>query len=157
MISNIDVKIDKAGRVIIPKKVRKHFGIKTNDRLLLTVDKNGIFLKKDNYDEEYLKLINKISFLEKLFDINFILVKDCTIIDASDCYKKHIGEKTNFDLSSFNDLSIINKLSLNNNLSITNTYYHSFYINHYTFISTFIIMNDIKQKKLLHSYLKAIF
>lgn len=157
MINNIDVKVDKAGRIIIPKKVRDYFNIKKDDRLLLTINKNGIFLKKDNFNEEYLKVINKISFLEKQFNISYIIVKDNTIMTANEMYKKHIGEKTNFSSNSTDELNFINKLVLNNNLTINNAYCCSIFVNYYTIVYTFIIINDIEQNKLLKSYLEVIF
>ena len=42
---NMQLTIDKAGRVVIPKKVRDHFGIGAGDSMKLTTDERGVRLE----------------------------------------------------------------------------------------------------------------
>ena len=44
---NMQLTIDKAGRVVIPKKVRDHFGIGAGDSMKLTTDERGVRLEPE--------------------------------------------------------------------------------------------------------------
>ena len=45
-------KIDKTGRVIIPKDVRKTLDLKSNDDIEITVENNSIILKKRRHGND---------------------------------------------------------------------------------------------------------
>lgn len=39
-------KIDNLGRIVIPKEIRKHLDIKSNDIMYIKIDKNQIIMEK---------------------------------------------------------------------------------------------------------------
>ena len=40
--------VDELGRIVLPKELREHFGIHSNDVLQLVVTKEGILIKKSD-------------------------------------------------------------------------------------------------------------
>ena len=70
MIENLPVKVDDVGRIVIPKKIRKRFAIKTNDYLLLTATLKEIIIKKEDNDIKYKKLLTKLEEVSSTFSFN---------------------------------------------------------------------------------------
>ena len=62
------VKVSTKGQIVIPKEVRKRFGIKPGKRLLVAVGKNEILLRKveDMPLEESSKRLSQVSRREKI-------------------------------------------------------------------------------------------
>ena len=61
MIDDLPVKVDYAGRIIIPKKVRERLNINKNDNLLLSLENDKIVLKKSSFSIS--KLLDKLLHL----------------------------------------------------------------------------------------------
>ena len=93
MIDNLPVKVDYAGRIILPKNVRNKFDIKENDRLLLSSDRDKILLKKDTFNKNFLKLIEKLEYLKDKYIIDYLLTDKRTIVKTSEKYNNYLGKQ----------------------------------------------------------------
>lgn len=51
MIENLPVKIDEAGRIVVPTKIRKKYNIQKNDLLILKTNENSFQLIKDDQEK----------------------------------------------------------------------------------------------------------
>lgn len=79
-------RVDKFGRILIPKEIRKEFSFDTNDYVEIDLIEDRIIISKpQNIDKE-----EKLDFLikreRKLQDIEYILMNDKSV-DISDIRK----------------------------------------------------------------------
>jgi len=51
--------IDKLGRIVIPKDLRKHYDFKANDKIYLTAYVDGILIHNEEYVYKYDEKNNK--------------------------------------------------------------------------------------------------
>ena len=158
MIDNLPVKVDYAGRIILPKNVRNKFDIKENDRLLLSSDRDKILLKKDTFNKNFLKLIEKLEYLKDKYIIDYLLTDKRTIVKTSEKYNNYLGKQ--IDKTIVDDIKGIeysNKSVLNKSLNIETPHYYCFLsVDSYTNGFIFIILNDITYKKEVFSHLKML-
>ena len=84
-MKNIPVKIDVAGRIIIPKKIRDQESIRPGDILLVSETENGIFLRKES--DTFLELINKLNYLQSITNIDYFVINKKVVSFSSDNYK----------------------------------------------------------------------
>ena len=67
------LKVDEAGRVIIPKKARIKYSINSNDTLLLTACDNGFSVKNDDCLLKYDKFFKKVNFISDKYMFTFFI------------------------------------------------------------------------------------
>lgn len=81
------LRVDETGRIIIPKKVRDKYGMKSNDILLLSLCDEGFALRKEFLSCDLKKMIKKIKFLENKYDVKMILTDNERVIyETNDIY-----------------------------------------------------------------------
>lgn len=157
-MDNISLKVDEAGRIIIPLKVRKKYGICKNDTLLLTAVPNGFKLEKEDIYTKYEKIFTRIKVIEEMVDVNFIITDNEKIIYTSDVYNdlknlkisSEIKQILNDDLSGYSKkMDITKEFTLN-----LSCYYMVLKLDNY--ISSVVIItftNEHKKEALLISEL----
>lgn len=112
MRESLLVKIDKVGRIVIPRKIRQQFNIRGNEYLSVVLQENSFLLYKNNYEEEYLKFINKLKKIELEYELDIIVSNKEKIVYTSNRYNlienKNISEdlKTMFDYKNFDTFRI---------------------------------------------------
>lgn len=106
-MDNISLKVDEAGRIIIPLKVRKKYGICKNDTLLLTTIANGFVLQKDDVLKKYQKFFSKVKIVEETFDIDLLVTDSDRIIYVSSKFESLKNQKISNSIKQIlnNDLS----------------------------------------------------
>ncbi len=128
------LKVDEAGRVIIPKKVRIKYGINSNDTLLLTTCDNGFSVKNDDYLLKYDKFFKKVNFISDKYNLS-IFVSDMSHVIYSKGKLEFSSKKIN---KKIRDLVISNKNgydndTIKNSLGIDfNCYYIYVFLDEYT-------------------------
>lgn len=155
-MENIPVRIDDAGRLLIPKKIREYYKIKAHDILFLSKSEKGIIIEKEIDDTE--KLVNKLEYLKKTFQIDYILVSKKTIVQASENYNEYLKSKlSNYHDFSDSKIEYKTKTILNNELEISKPHYYFFTrINDYKTLLIFVILNKEENKKQIYSHINMI-
>ena len=97
MLENYPIKVDSAGRVVIPNKIRSLYDIIYGMSFTIKEDNGYIKFIKCNDDEEIV-LIKKIVEIEKLyFGIKFVLYKNREVLYKS----KNINNKNKYYYCGF--------------------------------------------------------
>ena len=52
MTKEIERRVDELGRIVLPKEMRQHFGMKVGDTLKILITDEGILLKKKSDTNE---------------------------------------------------------------------------------------------------------
>lgn len=143
------LKVDEAGRVIIPKKVRIKYGINSNDTLLLTACDNGFSVKNDDCLLKYDKFFKKVNFISDKYNLS-IFVSDMSHVIYSKGKIEFSSKKIN---KKIRNLVIFNKKGYDNDtikksLGIDfNCYYIYVFLDEYTrgilFINTSSVQSSI--------------
>lgn len=158
MIDDLPVKVDYAGRIILPKNVRRKFEIKENDRLLLSFDHDKIVLKKETFNKSFLKLVEKLEYLIESYTIDYLLCSEKIVLKTSSKYNSYMGEHISKKyIGATNDISFRTKSVLSKTSNLEAPHY-CFYIDidSYTTGIIFIIINDNRNKKEILSHLKML-
>ena len=121
---NVEIKIDEAGRVLIPKKIRNNLNIKKFDRLQLLVQDEEIILKKKDQNEELEKLINKIDYLVKRFNVSYLVIDKKAIIKTSKDYKGYNMTKVSKLPVLKSNIVTSTRTKLRDDLEIIKTHYY---------------------------------
>ncbi|MCD6348316.1 MAG: AbrB/MazE/SpoVT family DNA-binding domain-containing protein [Candidatus Korarchaeota archaeon] len=59
--------VDSKGRIVLPKNVRKKLGLKEGDKVVITLEKDGILIKKLEDPEKVLEeLLGDLTFSREL-------------------------------------------------------------------------------------------
>ncbi len=59
--------VDSKGRIVLPKNVRKKLGLREGDKVIIILEKDGIFIKKPEDPEKVLEeLLGDLTFSRKL-------------------------------------------------------------------------------------------
>ena len=152
-MADILLKVDEAGRIIIPLKVRKKYKIDKNDTLLLTTVPNGFKLEKEDISIKYEKIISKIKLVEKTLNVDFIISDNEKIIYTSTIYNnlrklkisKDIKQILNDNLSGYSKKINVTKNFILNSLC----YYTVLKLDNYINGVVIIIFPDEKKKEAL--------
>lgn len=157
-MDNISLKVDEAGRIIIPLKVRKKYGIGKNDTLLLTTVPNGFKLEKEDIFTKYEKIFTRIKLIEETIDVNFIITDNEKIIYTSDVYtdlkslkiSNKIKQILNDDLSGYSK-----KIDITKNFTLNlSCYYTVLKLDNYiNCVAIVTFANEHKKEALLISEL----
>lgn len=145
-MKDLMVKVDDVGRVVIPKKVRKHLDIKYNDLLLLSIVEDSIIIKKDESSKDLNKLIDKINIIKEKFDFDFLIANDYKIVYSS--FEKEKYE--NFKINKFEveDVIFSNNTNLSKDYVLTKPHYYcSLSFDNYTDGRLFLIFSNEKYLK----------
>lgn len=114
--SGIIRKIDKLGRIVIPKEIRNLLRIFEDDNLELFIDNETIILKKYSYiksiNDVAQTLINSI----KKGDYNIIIYDSSSIIASSKNYKYLIDKMPTMDMLKY--IPLYNSVNLNEKMDI---------------------------------------
>ncbi len=154
---NVEIKIDEAGRVLIPKKIRNNLNIKKFDRLQLLVQDEEIILKKKDQNEELEKLINKIDYLVKRFNVSYLVIDKKAIIKTSKDYKGYNMTKVSKLPVLKSNIVTSTRTKLRDDLEIIKThYYFASKKDSYDKIMVIVIINDENFKDEVLSHLKVI-
>lgn len=77
-------KIDKLGRIVIPKEIRRNLNIKNSEDLSIQVADDKIILSKQIYIKSYVELSQKIcDIVDNCFNFNLIITDKKRIIATS--------------------------------------------------------------------------
>ena len=152
-MADILLKVDEAGRIIIPLKVRKKYKIDKNDTLLLPTVPNGFKLEKEDISIKYEKIISKIKLVEKTLNVDFIISDNENIIYTSTIYNnlrklkisKDIKQILNDNLSGYSKKINVTKNFILNSLC----YYTVLKLDDYIHGVVIIIFPDEKKKEAL--------
>lgn len=103
------LKIDEAGRIIIPKKIRIKYKIEKNKEILLTTKEKGFSLKpKPKYINKE-NLINKIKYLEKKYKKELFLTEKETVIYPNNNSIKNLNNYKRIEIDKTTNLYIKNE------------------------------------------------
>lgn len=86
-------RVDKLGRIVLPKEVRSFYHLEEGSRLELVVTSEGITLKKVCLvkNNEMLKSFMKTFYEE--FNKLVLVVNDSVVVDASSKLQKHVNKE----------------------------------------------------------------
>jgi len=91
-------RIDELGRIVIPKEIRRHLGIRDGESLEIFTEENQIILKKYSKVLEYADLSNKLcEIISSVMNFSMIITDRDKIVSHSDNIKM---ELKNISLSS---------------------------------------------------------
>ena len=152
-MNDILLKVDEAGRIIIPLKIRKKYEISKNDTLLLTTIPNGFKLEKEDIFSKYEEVLSKIKLIEKTFNLDFIITDNEKVIYTTFKYKSLQKTKISDELKQVlnNDLNSHSKMLVITNNFILNSlcYYKTLSLNNYTKGVIIIIFSEETKKEAL--------
>lgn len=152
-MNDILLKVDEAGRIIIPLKIRKKYEINKNDTLLLTTTPNGFKLEKEDVFLKYEEVLSKIKLIEKTFNLDFIITDNEKVIYTTSKYKTLQKTKISDELKQVlnNDLNSHSKMLVITNSFILNSlcYYKTLSLNNYTKGVVIIIFSEKTKKEAL--------
>ncbi|MGM9879266.1 MAG: AbrB/MazE/SpoVT family DNA-binding domain-containing protein [Bacilli bacterium] len=152
-MNNILLKVDEAGRIIIPLKIRKKYEIDKNDTLLLTTTPNGFKLEKEDIFIKYEKVFSKIKLIEQTFDIDFIVTDNEKIIYTTSKYDKLKNSKISNKLKQIlndNLNSYSEELNITKNFVITSScFYKTLKLDNYTKGVIIMIFSDKNKKEVI--------
>ena len=104
--SGITRKIDELGRVVIPKEIRKHLGIREGESLEIITNDDNIVLKKYSEIAKYQDMSSKLTYLiGEIYDVDIMITDREKIIASSNNYNnkrldnkliKYIDNRENF-------------------------------------------------------------
>ena len=147
------VEIDRLGRIVIPIEIRNKFRIKKDNILLLSLTLEGFILKIDNDNSKYDKIIEKLTTIENILNIDFVLTNN-NVIYASYNYKYLINK----EIKKINKSKILKNEKIN---VINDVYIHKYVwlevkITSYEKANLFIIYKNTSEEKLARA-IKEVF
>lgn len=156
MIENLPVKVDDVGRIVIPKKIRKRFAIKTNDYLLLTATLKEIIIKKEDNDIKYKKLLTKLEEVSSTFSFDIIVVKNDIVTYTTSSYNSFKNQKIakSFEKSPKEIVFSKSTLLLENIYLQTPHCYCAISLESYSEVLIFLIFKKITEKSFAETILK---
>lgn len=149
-MNDILIKVDEAGRIIIPLKIRKKYKINKSDTLLLTTIPNGFKLEKEDFFSKYEEFLSKIKLIEKNFNLDFIITDNEKVIYTTLKYKNLQETKISDELkqvlnNDFNDHS--KRIVVKNSFMLNSLFYYKVLnLNSYT-KGIAIIIFSLENKK----------
>ena len=142
-------KIDKLGRIVIPKEIRNSLRILDDDNLELLIDGENIVLKKFSYIKNIKNiaqtLLNSIKYTN---EYNVIIYDSNSVIATTHKYKFLIGSLPTFDMLKY--IPIYNSINKYENIDIEQNkqeIYIKPIISNGTFIANIIVISDEKIDK----------
>lgn len=100
------IKIDDAGRIIIPKKIRIKYQIEKNKEILLTTKEQGFSLKpKPKYINKE-SIINKIKYLEKKYKKELFITEKEIVIYPNNISIKNLDQYSKIEINKTTNLYI---------------------------------------------------
>lgn len=160
MIENLPIKVDEVGRIVIPKKIRQRFDIKTNDYLLLTATLKEIIIKKEDNDLKYKNLLTKLERINSTFSFDIIVIKNNIITYTTPCYSNLKNKKIiKFFEKKLADQTLVfstNTLIAENIYLKNPHYYCAISLENYTEVLIFLIFKRLEEKLLVETIFRLL-
>lgn len=113
MNNKLSLKIDEAGRILIPLRIRNKYNIQENDNLILSATERGIELKVEDIREKYPKTIEKLEFINEQYGLEMILLDEEKILYTTDKYSFLKNDSCTKDVKFFfNEKNLISKTNI---------------------------------------------
>lgn len=142
-MNSIEIKLDEFGRILIPKKIRDHLNIRSNDKLLLDLNDDEIVIKKKNQTDIFDSLVCKLDYLNDKFDIDYLVIDKGVIVETSFEYENFKLSCIDIFPKSFNGIVNCNNSKLTKDLNIVKPHYYFFTNIWNSSLLVYVIINDI--------------